>query len=223
MRRKPSWGTATSARPAHPTPRGQCPAIEPSSWASAAHDQLAANLGHLADEHIDRHRSPVHFAIVGRFAVEREGPGVLCRGGQKGLQECRIDIGTVVVAGERPEMSGQRAAGPWTLLLEADGCRPSAPLPGAQQQVAAGRRQEDGAVPPIRPAAVGALRDRKKVCTNSPIPVRVQAPGNMLRRSMIGGMAREITFRSSLTEAGTIGRTLNSERFPSSSATILRS
>jgi hypothetical protein len=26
-----------------------------------------------------------------------------------------------------------------------------------------------------------------------------------------------------LTEAGTIGRTLNSERFPSSSATILRS
>jgi hypothetical protein len=105
-----------------------------------AHRQLA-KINQLGYGGIDRHRPLLRFPVVFTFGLDRQGPGVRPGIGHKRLNKGVADIRPVAVAGNGPDMVGQRAHGPWPPHGQHDRGGPCTPLLAAEQRIR-GRWQE---------------------------------------------------------------------------------
>lgn len=77
-------------------------------------------------------------------------------------------------------------------------------------------RSDTGPAPQIQPPAVGALGEKKTLCTMSPIPLWLPAPGMTSCCQTTGRVVREMMFQCWLNSTGMTGWTLSIQRSPSS-------
>ena len=92
---------------------------------------------------------------------------------------------------------------------------PHLPVP-SRSSVAVGKRNT-APTPQTTPPAVGALGDRKTLCSVSPIPNCDPDSGRRLRYETTGTMVREITFQPAPIAKGITGCTFSRQRDPARS------
>ena len=117
-------------------------------------DELAAHLSDLAGEQAERDGPLLGLPVVGRIGGRRQGPPTRPPVGREGLQERTVDIRSIIIARERPDVIRQRTEGPRTLLLEREVRGSSTLLVRGKQVVTTGRQYEQRADAPD-PATIG--------------------------------------------------------------------
>ena len=102
-----------------------------------------------------RPRSP--FPIVGALGAERETHVLFVCVGHRRLDEDRIDIGTGILARDRPEVVPEQADGPGALLLHDDCGGAERPLFSPQEIISRRREKRRGSHAPDPSTIRGCL------------------------------------------------------------------
>ena len=118
---------------------------------------LLSDLQNLTHGEVEWHGPLVVYPVVGGLHIQAEGCMGLRGVIDERLKKRRVDVRLIGIAAKTPNLVGEDADGPASLLHEPDERRPEAPLFRSEQAIGRGGIVADRAEPPDEAAGTGCL------------------------------------------------------------------